>query len=447
MSEQRWSNAVLAAYAGPALPLAALVTPAYIYLPNFYAQEMGLGLAAVGFVLLIARLWDVVTDLLVGAGSDATESRWGARRPWVVAGAPLVLLSTWQLLVPAGQVGLTHLWIWSLALYLGWTMVMLPLAAWGAELSADYDERSRITAWREGFTVAGSLIALAIAAVSAGTGGDGQPESGERAALQGMAWFVLILLPIALVLLLTVTPEPARLRAAKIGLGEGLRIIAGNRPFLRLLAAYAVNSLANGLPATLFLFFVQFVLEAPQASGWLLLVYGLFGIASVPLWLKLSYRYGKHRVWCAAMIAACAFFACAPLLGPGDVAWFVAICVATGICVGADLTLPASMQADVIDIDTAQSGQQRTGIYFAFWGMATKLSLALAVGLAFPALQALGFSAETGGNLFALAAFYALVPVALKLLAIAIMWNHPVDRALQEELRATIAARWKTANR
>lgn len=442
MSERRWSNAVLAAYAGPALPLAALVTPAYIYLPNFYAQEMGLGLAAVGFVLLIARLWDVVTDLLVGAASDATNTRWGARRPWIVAGAPLVLISTWQLLAPEGQVGLTHLWIWSLALYLGWTMVMLPLAAWGAELSSDYDERSRITAWREGFTVAGSLIALAIAALFGG-----QQADGERAALQGMAWFVLILLPIALVLLLTVTPEPARLRAKPIGLGEGWRTIVGNRPFLRLLAAYAVNSLANGLPASLFLFFVQFVLEAPQASGWLLLVYGLFGIASVPLWLKLSYRYGKHRVWCAAMIAACAFFACAPLLGPGDVAWFALICVATGICVGADLTLPASMQADVVDIDTAETGQQRTGIYFAFWGMATKLSLALAVGLAFPSLQALGFSPESGGNLFALAAFYALVPVALKLVAIAIMWNHPVDRALQEQLRATIAARWTTANR
>lgn len=441
MSERRWSNAVLAAYAGPALPLAALVTPAYIYLPNFYAQEMGLGLAAVGFVLLVARLWDVVTDLLVGLGSDLTQTRFGARRPWVIAGAPLVLLSTWQLLAPGPQVGLTHLWVWSLALYLGWTMVMLPLAAWGAELSNDYDERSRITGWREGFTVAGSLIALAIAAAMGG-----QQAGGEREALRGMAWFVLILLPITLVLLVSVTPEPARLRAKGTGLGEGWRIIVGNRPFLRLLAAYGVNSLANGLPATLFLFFVQFVLEAPQASGWLLLVYGIFGIASVPLWLKLSVRYGKHRVWCVGMIAACAVFACAPLLGPGDVVWFAAICVATGICVGADLTLPASMQADVVDIDTARSGQQRTGIYFAFWGMATKLSLALAVGFAFPALQALGFSPETGGNLFALAAFYALVPVALKLLAIAIMWNHPVDRAMQESLRAQIAARWQTAS-
>jgi Na+/melibiose symporter-like transporter len=439
MHPKRWSTAVLAAYAGPALPLAALVTPAYIYLPNFYAQEMGLGLAAVGFVLLVARLWDVVTDLIVGWGSDATQSRWGARRPWVVAGAPLVMIATWQLLAPPQSVGLLHLWVWSLALYLGWTMVMLPLAAWGAELSSDYDERSRITAWREGFTVAGSLLALGVAAALGG-----QQAGGERAALQGMAWFVLILLPITLVLLLTVTPEPARLRGPAMGLGEGWRIIAGNRPFFRLLAAYAVNSLANGLPATLFLFFVQFVLEAPQASGWLLLVYGFFGIASVPVWLKLSYRYGKHRVWCAAMIAASAVFVCAPFLGPGDVAWFALICVATGICVGADLTLPASMQADVVDIDTAQSGQQRTGVYFAFWGMATKLSLALAVGLAFPALAALGFSPQSGGNLFALAAAYALAPVALKLAAVAIMWNHPVDRAAQEELRAAIAARWTT---
>ena len=98
------------------------------------------------------------------------------------------------------------------------------------------------------------------------------------------------------------------------------------------------------------------------------------------------------------MIWACIFFGMVPLIGEGDYYGFLAISILTGFSLGADVTLPASMQADVVDVHTAETGEQRTGLYFALWSMATKLSFACAAGIAFPVLEWAGFSATLGGN-------------------------------------------------
>ncbi|MEH6727540.1 MAG: MFS transporter, partial [Hyphomicrobiales bacterium] len=167
----------------------------------------------------------------------------------------------------------------------------------------------------------------------------------------------------------------------------------------------------------------------------------LCGIIGVPIWLKISARLGKHRTWCVAMLLALPVFLLVLLLGEGDVWWFGIICILTGLTLGADLTLPASIQADVIDLDTAETGEQRSGLYFAFWGLATKASLALGVGLAFPLLSWAGFDAQadnTSSALFTLALLYGGLPVLLKALAIGLMWNFPLDEARQIELRTKI---------
>ena len=115
---------------------------------------------------------------------------------------------------------------------------------------------------------------------------------------------------------------------------------------------------------------------------------------AVPFWLWLSYRLGKHRTWSLSMLWACAIFAWVPFLGQGDVVAFAVICALSGASLGADLALPASMQADVIDLDRVMSGRRRTAFFFALWSMAGKLALACAVGIAFPVLDALGFATD-----------------------------------------------------
>jgi glycoside/pentoside/hexuronide:cation symporter, GPH family len=227
---------------------------------------------------------------------------------------------------------------------------------------------------------------------------------------------------------------------------EGLRHMAHNGPFVRLLAAYFINGLSNGIPATLFLYFVSEKLGAPDLRGPLLFTYFLAGLIGVPFAIKLAGRIGKHRAWCYAMLLNSALFALVPLLGKGDAIWFAAICFGTGLTVGADLALPSAIQADVIDVDTARSGEQRSGLYFATWSLSTKLSLALGVGIIFPLLGLFGFDPSPGAvnsatALAALTATYALLPLALKLTAIALMWNFPLDETAQRVLRAEIETR------
>jgi len=430
MATTRLTTSLLAAYAAPALPLAALTLPVYIYLPSYYAADLGLGLAAVGALLLFARLWDVVSDPLIGwlsdRGTGPITRRWGRRRPWIVAGAPLVMLSCWMLFSPPMGAGAAHLLSWSMALYLGWTMMILPLTAMSAELSPGYDERSRISAWRESFILAGTLVTLGVLALL--------DSHGAAAALRWVGVGVIVLLPICTLVMVWRVPDGASARASRVSPRQGWRLLVGNRPFLRLIAAYLLNGFANGLPATLFLLFVDRVLGAASQAGLLLFIYFLAGIAAVPLWLRLSYRYGKHRVWCWTMLISCLVFATAPLLGPGDVIWFAVICVLTGLCLGADLVLPSAMQADVVDLDTMESGERRAGLFFALWGMATKLALALAVGVAFTLLD------WAAGAPFMLIALYSLLPIAFKLAAVALMARYPLTAERHRDIARRLTA-------
>jgi glycoside/pentoside/hexuronide:cation symporter, GPH family len=433
-------SATLLAYAAPALPLAILTLPFYVLVPAFYAQSLSLPIAAVGQVLLLVRLLDALADPVAGVLADRWRPRLGRRRLWVAAASPFVVLAAWQVFRPGEGAGLAWLGLWASVLSLAWTCIQIPYAAWGAELSPSYTGRVRVTAFREGMTVAGTLLALAAPAILPALG-----WPGERAALGAFAVAVAIGLPLAVAVLVLRVPEPADLSARRIGWREGLGHVAANRPFLRLAAAFLVNGLANGLPATLFLFFVQRKLQAPDAAGPLLVLYFVCGIAGVPLWLMLARRTSKHRAWCVGMLLACAAFLAAPVLGPGDVALFAAVVVVTGLALGADVILPASIQADVIDVDTAASGEQRAGLYMALWALATKLALASAVGIAFPVLGAMGFDPaagiETPRGLLTLGLLYAGLPVVLKLGAIALVWRFPIDEAAHDALRARIAAR------
>ncbi len=244
----------VAIYALPALPLAALTLPVFVHLPAFYGDTLGLGLAAVGTILLLARLTDVASDPLIGWLSDRTPAALGRRRLWLALGTPLLAVAAWHLLRPPADAGAMHLLLWSILLYLGWTMVALPYQSWGAELSDDYHERSRIAGWREGATVAGTLAAAALPALVGGRS--------PGAALAVIAIGVAVALPATVALCLWRIPErPPAAAPAAIG-RAALRLIAGNRPFRRLLAAYLLNGFANGLPATLFVLFVTHRLAA-----------------------------------------------------------------------------------------------------------------------------------------------------------------------------------------
>ncbi len=431
----------LLAYALPGFVFAMPTLPVAISLPTMYSAE--LGLAAAGLALLIARAFDVVTDPAVGALSDRWQPRWGRRKPWIVAGALVGGVSLIQLFQPPPGVSFAYVTVWSLLLYVGWTMVSIPYNAWGAEMSTDYHQRTRITSAREGAMLLGILLASALPAAAVGLG------MTEREALALLSWLAVSLGGPFVAWMLIKVPDPLPREAAPsraefswTRLKAEALIVVENHPFRRLIGAWFINGLANGIPSALFLLFLDHRLQAgPGQRGALILMYFLCAVVAIPAWLALSKRHGKHRVWCWAMMMACAAFAWVPLLAPGDIWLFALVCAVTGFALGADLALPPALQADVVDLDVARTGRNRAGLFFALWGMATKLALAGAIGIAFPALAFFGFDTDGGGTprgLFALAVIYSLVPVVLKVVAIALVWNFRKSMEGQGSLRRDV---------
>lgn len=438
MTDQAPPSSRFAFYALPAIPLAAIALPFYIVVPTFYADHFALSLATIGTLLLGIRLIDAVTDPLFGWLSDRVRSRFGRRRFFFVISTPLTALAAFMLFWPPQDAGVAYLAFWGVALSIGATWSLLPYTAWGAELATGYQARVKLSAWREGATLIGSLIAITLPFV-------GGVDTAEG--FHGLAWiavFIAVTLPFAGLLAVARVPEPADLSRRKLSLREGFQHLRANGPFLRLASAFLLNSFANAVPASLFIYFVGQRLGAPEQQGPLLFTYFLCAIAGVPLSVAIAKRLGKHRAWCLAMLAACCIFSVAGFLGEGDVVPFAVVCVATGLLLGFDLTLPPAIQADVVDNDTVVSGEQRSGLYFAAWSFITKFAVALSAGIVFPLLDFAGFVAgrevaQTPAALSMLGMLYAFLPILPKIAAIAIMWNFSLDEVEHQRLRSRLS--------
>jgi Na+/melibiose symporter-like transporter len=405
------SRAALLAYGALGLPLAFAALPIYVHVPKLYGDAFGLSLTLVGGVLLLARLADALIDPVLGWWSD----RLNRRRAAIAAALPLLALGMVGLLRPPAEwIGAAWLAATLTLVYFGFSLASVNYYAWGAEIAAEPHQRTRVTATREGFALVGVIAA---AVVPASLGAD--PARG----LAHTALLFLPLLALAAAVTLLAAPRAVEAPAQRASLAGALKPALSNAGFRSLTTVYAANGIAAAVPATLVLFYVGDVLQADRHAGLFLAIYFVSGVAALPLWVALSRRFGKLHAWLASMALAIAVFVWAFFLGAGDVAAFAAICALSGAALGADLALPPSMLADVIDRDPAAGGGARSGAYFGVWNFVTKLNLALAAGIALPLLALLGYTPGEGGSTGALAAVYALLPVVLKLAAMALLWR------------------------
>ncbi|WP_052711727.1 MFS transporter [Elstera litoralis] len=211
------SGTDLAAYAAPALPLAALAVPLYIYLPTLYAETLGLGLTLVGTLLLLARIFDALTDPLVGVLAD----RFPRRKPWLLGALPVIGVSVWALFFPPDGTGAMHLLGWSLALYLGWTALQVPYLAWGTDLTQAYHGRTRVAGAREAALLIGTLAATILPAALGLSG---------LAAVNALGGMILALLVPTVLLACWRLPEKSTPPAPKPSRKEAIRLLVANKP-------------------------------------------------------------------------------------------------------------------------------------------------------------------------------------------------------------------------
>jgi len=401
----------VAAYGLLGLPLAFVALPVYVHLPNLYAQQYGVPLAALGGVLLLSRSVDALVDPWLGRWGDRLyRHSWQA--VWVAAWllATLVALGFAALFFPPAAA-------LSPAGLLGWVACALTLShlaysglgilhqTWAARQGGGGIAQSRWVAWREGFALVGVLMASALPAM--------------------WGWTLTTALLVVMLALGLVTWRRAthQAPAAPVPADAGWAASSLWQPwkhggFRRLLLVFMLNGLASAVPATLVLFFVQDRLQAPKAMEPLFLgLYFAAGALSFPLWLKVIDRIGLLRSWASGMALSVLAFVSVVTLGAGDTTGFLLVCALSGMALGADLTVPGALLNELID----RCGERgRTdGAFMGWWNLATKLNLALAAGLSLPLLGLWGYAPGQQGAdaVLALGLAYGLLPCVLKLLA------------------------------
>jgi GPH family glycoside/pentoside/hexuronide:cation symporter len=486
------TNYTLASYAAPAMPLALAGLPIAVYLPVIYADSdgFGLSLAVVGVLITLSRFTDVITDPLIGFLSDRLRTRWGRRKPFVLIGTPIYALGMWLLFVAPDEFHDVTFMSWTFSsgypwmfcmmslLYLGSTIKDLPYSAWGAELSRNYNERTLVMSWKEGFNVGGALVSAFIPAVIL-IFGYTRPADAVFILVTGMC----ILMPVLVANALIAVPEyPVVERTTtRVGLIEGLKVVMKNRPYIFLVIIFAFSSIGSAMTNSLSFFFVKHVLVAGDLYGLYLAPYFVCQLAAIPLWFKLSRKIGKHRAtmcaigWYAIWSCFIPIIAMAPpewftifeiprllaflpadthgfLVGyfdgieTGKFLFFIVVMCLKGSAIGALSALPSAMAADVVDVDTATTGEQRAGAYFSIWSMVRKAAYALGVTIGLTLAVYFGFDSladpRSGTNssftLFMMACIYSVFPALFQFVGMPLLWLYPLTadklREVQEEI-------------
>lgn len=406
-------------------PLAFVALPLYVTLPNHYARHFGVPLATLGLVLLFARLFDAFVDPVLGRWGDRLYKqspravlRWAALAA-VLLGAGFALLFFPPVQHPDA------LLVWAvgclLLTYTAYSTLSILHQSWGALLGGDEAQRSRVVAWREGLGLAGVVMA-SITPVALGLSAT-VAIFFIALAVGWSAW--------------RCARQPELTHPASEFSGIAVRPESSlwhpfSRPAFRaLLAVFVVNGIASAIPATLILFFVQDRLQAPSAVEPLFLgSYFVCAALAMPLWLAVVRRLGLARTWGLGMLLSIAVFVFASTLGAGDTTLFVIVCALSGFALGTDLALPGAMLAGTI----AASGDRghAEGAYFGWWNFATKLNLALAAGLALPALGLLGYTpgSRDPEALQMLTWAYCLLPCLLKAVAAVLLYTRILRKSL-----------------
>lgn len=431
------------AYALPAIPLAVIGIPVYVFLPKFYTDTLGLSISSVGVLLMAVRLFDALTDPVIGYLSDRTKAKYGRRKPYMAAGSVGLAVSILFLFSPpelTSDLMTAYFGFWLFTLFLFWTIITIPYESLGPELTPDYHERTSLFAFRDGFIIIGTLLAAASPMLA-----DAVLESMGRTPGEKER-FSLMACGFAPMIVLFTIYSIARIRerypgSSSQGLFKGFASVFQNRPFVILITAYTISALGSNLPATMILYYVEYVLQTGNAEIFLL-VYFITGILFIPIWIMISKRIGKKRAWIISMVINTGAFSGVFFLGPGDALIYGVLVFLSGIGFGAGLMLPSSIQADVIDYDQMLTGNRREGRYIGLWSIAKKLAAALGVGIGLVLMGQTGYTpnmVQEESTIIMLRVLYALVPCICNVFAIAIISFYPISEEMHIRIKKKIS--------
>ncbi len=418
-----------------------MLMPVVVYLPNYYATDLGVDLTAIGLAFGVVRLFDLWLDPTLGFLIDRTNTRFGRFKPWLVAGLPIAVVSVWMLFMARPGIDGNYILFWLVLGFLGQSMATMAHVTWAARLAPEYGQRARVFSWWHGFTVVGMLIVLAMPPLmKLGFGLDyGQ---GVRA----MGWFVVLSLPVAALLALFAVHEPPSPPNITSTTWRHYWDLIRRPSILRLLVSDILLGTGPVIAGTLFFFYFDAIRGWDRSeAGLLLLLYFTGALLGAPLWGRLGQAIGKHRALAIAS-AAYAVAQLSVLIAPEGLVWGIVTMTLAGLPYSAGPILLRAMMADLGDEERLRSGVDRSGLMFGLLSGVVKIGSAIAVFAAVSALDLFGFKADLGaGNtplaLGVLSVSFAVAPALLTLAGAALITGHPLDKAAHDAIRKALEAR------
>jgi len=431
----------LLTYAPPVAALSAPLFMVQFYFLNFATDVLLLAPLGVGILFAAGRVWDAVSDPIVGTLSDRTHTRLGRRRPWMFAGIPLLmasLLMIWR--PPEVSDGLLYAWL-TLALfafYTAFTMFSVPHMALGAELSKDHHDRNRIFGSQAAAFTFGMMLAFG-----------GMQYVTNAAAPRDAAAQLAIVAILVLPWILLIPPTLLRERAEYQGRGaasslRAMRDVLKNPHARLLLTAQFIQLMGSGVLGIMAPYLMRYVLKRPDLIGVMPAMFVVCSIVSISIWIRLTRRFGKRNCWIAGMIGSGLSFGMILFVGENDFVLMGCVLVSAGFFIGSGMMVGNSMLADVIDWDECETGERKEGAYSAAWGFAIKSATAIVIIVVSAALQFSDFrpnEEQTEGTLLMLRVFNGGIPLVMFLLGAFWFRRFELNESEHAEIRAELDRR------
>ena len=432
-------------YSTPLLAIFASNALVGLYLLKFATDVVLIAPALVAAILLVARIWDAVSDPLAGYLSDRTRTRWGRRRPWFAASALPLGLAIFALWSPPKSLGSATLGTWFAAAvllyYTAYTGFRVPHMAMGAELSRGYHDRTRVFGVMQVVENIGMLL------------GAGMLFLLERADDQrDFARLLSIGLAVGAVALIWLATARIRERSEFQGRGganplSSFRDVLSNPHSRLLIAIFFIEQLGFSGAIALLPYVSDYVLETPGNTA----VYAgaalIAMVVSIPLWVNVARRVGKQQVWLFSLLSKVVVFGWFFTLGQGDLGLLIAGMAVFGVLSGCGAVVGPSLKADVVDWDEGRTGERKEGAYFATWNFAQKAAGGIAIWIVGSMLGITGYvpnAVQTDEALTALRLLYAALPAVLNAIAALLVLRFRLDEAAHRQARSEAESRRAT---
>jgi GPH family glycoside/pentoside/hexuronide:cation symporter len=452
VQSQRVSWRTIIAYGAPAAGAGYMYLLLSLYMMKFATDILLIAPAVMGIIYSASRIWDAVSDPLVGYLSDRTTSRLGRRRTWILASCIPISAGFYMVFAPPMSLDESGLIAWTaiavIGFYSAMTLFFVPHLSLGAELSDDYHERSRMFGTRHAAYIIGSILSLVSLyfLINEEVNPDGDVR-GLASDLGLMAVVIMFGLVIFAVVRLRERPEfQGRVKSSPV---KAFKDVWENPHARLLLIVTFIENVGSSAIAALTLYVTHYVVGAPTWAPIIIFAYMLPSFASVPLWIPLSRRFGKIKVWIFGMMLTGVSFGAMFLLPFFDdlntrLAWIISMAVFAGLANGCGGTIGPSVQGDVIDYDEHLTGERKEGAYFAAWNFVQKSALGVMLLLTGFVLDLSGFVPNVEQTMtvkMSMVTLYGLFPLICYAIGAAMFTRFKLDEKAHGKIRADLDAR------